>query len=215
MVLIVPLIGNDCVPVCAMGDSEFVGEVAMREADDEVEAVMYPSVVEEALETTVELEMGIGENGWVVNVTRFGGVVVYCARELSGMSVVEHSVGVTKTVVVTRVVKLPSAAEVSADSGASVTVGVEYVVEEAMAVGRSVTSAPLVVEVVVAASVVGDSLSDKLSPSGMLTSGMSEAAGVLVTVGVPVSTAPVVVVATDVLEASSPPPPFLSLSLGS
>jgi hypothetical protein len=56
MVLIVPLIGNDCVPVCAMGDSEFVGEVAMREADDEVEAVMYPSVVEEALETTVELE---------------------------------------------------------------------------------------------------------------------------------------------------------------
>jgi len=184
-------------------------------AADEVEAVTYPSVVEvTSMTEAVEVETGIGENGWVVNVTRFGVVVASCALELSEASVVEHSVAVTTTVVVKRVVNPPLAAEVSvlADmvsalsevvseySGASVTVAVEYVVEEAM----SVTSAPLEVEVAAAASVVVDSLSEKVSPSGMLISGMSEAAGVLVTVERPVSTASVVVVATVVLETSSP-----------
>lgn len=89
------------------------------------------------------------------------------------------------------------------------TVEVEHVVEVAMAVGKSVVSVPLKVEVAAAVSVVVvERLSEKASPSGMLISGMSEAAGALVTVGrqveVPVSAALVEAVATNVLESLSP-----------
>ena len=206
MVLIVPPIGNDWVSVCVMKDTECVGDAVMRGSADEVEAVTYSAEVEVASETEVEVSMGIGENGWVVKVTRFSVVVASCAKELSETSVVEHSVGMTNTVVVTLVVNLPFAVEVasleetvlelseavSEYSGASVTVEVEYVVEEAMSDGKSVISASLEVEVAVAASVVVESLSEKASPSGMLIPGMSEAAGVVVAVvrlvGRPVST---------------------------
>lgn len=68
----------------------------------------------------------------MVNVTRLGAVVVSCAPELSETSMLEHSVGVTITVVVKRVVNLPFAAEeaslvetVFEPSEASVTVEVE------------------------------------------------------------------------------------------
>jgi len=167
MVLIVPPTWNDCVPVC-------VGEVVTGASDEEV-----------------EVDTGIGENGWVMNVTRLGAVAVPCAMELSETLVVEHSVGVTITVVVKRVVNLPFAAEEAALveiapelSEVSVTVEVEHVVEVAMAVGKSVVSVPLKVEVAAAASVVVvESLSEKASPSGMMIPGMSEASGVLVTVG--------------------------------
>lgn len=120
--------------------------------------------------------------------TRLGSVAVSCATELSERSSVGHSVGVTITVVVTRVVNLPSAAEEAAlvetvfeSSEASVTVEVEYAVEE------SVISVPLNVEFAAAGSaVVVGSMSDKASPSGMLIPGMSALSGVLVTVGRPV-----------------------------
>lgn len=189
--LIVPPTWNDSVPVCVMKDTDCVGEVVATGASDEVEPIMYPTEDEIASsEVEVEVDTGIGENGWVVNVTNLGAVAVACAMELSETSVVEHSVAVTITVVVKRVVNLPLAAEEAALveialelSGASVKVAVEYVVEEAMAVGKSVVSVPLKVEVAAAASVVVvESVSEKASPSGMLISGMSEAAGVLVTV---------------------------------
>lgn len=74
-------------------------------------------------------------------------------------------------------------------------VGVEHVVEEAVAAGELVDS-PVELEVAAGASVeIVDSISDKLSPTGMLISGMYEAAGVLASVGravgVPVTTAEV------------------------
>jgi hypothetical protein len=142
----------------------------------------------------------------VVNVTRLGTDAVSCATELPETSVVEHSVGVTITVVVKRVVNLET---VLALSEASVTVEVEHVVEAA---GESVISVQLKVEFAAAGSVVVvGSVSEKASPSGMLIPGMSVASGVLVTVGrlvesVPVSTALVVAVAPNVLETSSSSP---------
>jgi hypothetical protein len=190
--LIVPPTWNDSVPVCVMKDTDCVGEAVVTGASDEVEPIMYPTEDEIASsEAEVEVDTGIGENGWVVNVTRLGAVAVPCAMELSETPVVEHSVGVTITVVVKRVVNLPFAAEeatlveiVPELSSASVTVAVEYVVEVPMAVGKSVVSGPLTVEVAAAASVVVvENFSEKASPSGMLIPGMSEASGVLVTVG--------------------------------
>lgn len=83
-----------------------------------------------------------------------------------------------------------------------------------------VVSVPLNVEFAAAASVVVvGSWSDKASPSGMLIAGMSEAFGVLVTVGrpveeVPVSTALVVAVAPNVLEPSPSSPSPWSWSSG-
>ena len=210
MVLIVPPIGNDGVSVSVTKDTEYVGVVVSGASD---EPIMYPPEVEVASEAEVEVASGIGENGWVVNVTRLGAVTLSCATELSETSVVEHSVGVTITVVVKRVVNLPFAASdvalvqsVLVLSEASVAVEVEHVVET---VGESVISVPLKVEFAATAesAVVVGRLSDKASPSGMLIPGMSAAAGVLVAVGrqveeLPVSTALVVVVATNVLETS-------------
>ena len=108
MVLIVPPTWNDCVPVCVMKDTDCVGEVVTEASDEEVEPVRYPTEDEIASsKAEVEVDTGIGENGWVVNVTRLGAVAVET-------SVVEHSVGVTITVVVKRVVNLPLAAEEAA-----------------------------------------------------------------------------------------------------
>lgn len=225
--VIVPVVGGDNGVVCV--DEAVVRE----STDEEPGMVEYPAEVEVGLsEVDVEVSTGIGENGCVMKLTMFDWVAVPRAVEVSETSVVEQPVGSTVTVTVTRVVGLSLAVEVAAldvrtevsevvsvdstsvklsptgklNSGmsdrAGVLVGLELVLEEASAVGVPVVSA--VVEVAALVSVViDDRISDKLSPTGMLNSGMSEEAGTLVEV--PVSTA-VVVVATEVLEGSSSSP---------
>jgi len=234
--------GVGAVPLGGMlGSPEFVGttsvgegagcvmtDIVVKRTDAGVEAVSYPTEVEVAsgpeaeikvaseAEAEGEVDTGIGENGWVVNVTRFGVEAVPCAVEVSKTSVDALSVGPTTTVVVKRVVDLSSAevaAGISDTVTVSVTVVIEHAVESAMDVGKSVISAADVEVAAAASVVVAVSLSDKLSPSGMLISGMSEASGVLVavgrSVGVPVVVAVASVAATDVLESSSLSPSSL------
>ena len=80
-------------------------------------------------------------------------------------------------------------------------IGVEHVVEVEVA-GVELVVSPVELEVTAGASVViVSSFSDKLSPTGMLISGMFEAARVLVPVGRAVG----VPVATSEVPESSPP----------